>query len=83
VRDKKDLIVWDERKDTQLVSICNDIHVVSIKRLGTTCNFIIQSAMGEVSVVTIKDIQKAEQISKLHLLEGNKDYKNYRRDLEV
>ena len=83
VHDKKELVVWDERTDTQLVSIFNDIHVVSIKRLGTTCNFITKSARDEVSVVTIKDIQKAEQISIRHLVEGNKGHNDYLRDLHL
>ena len=68
--------MWDERKDTQLVCICNDFNVLSIKRVGTTCNFITISTREEVRVVTIKDIQKAEQISIKNLLEGNKDYKH-------
>jgi hypothetical protein len=28
--DKKELVVWDERTDAQLASICNDIRVLSI-----------------------------------------------------
>ena len=67
VYDKKELVVWDERKDTQMVSICNDIRVLSIKRLGSTCNFIIKSERDKLGVVTIKDIQKPEQISIRHL----------------
>lgn len=75
--DKKELVVWNERTDTQLVIICNDIRVLSIKRLGTTCNFIIKSDMDKVGVVTIKDIQKAEKIFSIRqLVEGSKDYES-------
>jgi hypothetical protein len=80
---KNELVVWDERTDTQLVRIFDNNAVMSIKRVGTTCNFITKSARAEVSLVTIKDIKKAEQISIRNLLEGRKNYNNYMRDLEL
>ncbi len=64
----RELVVWDERTNTQLVTICDDRLVCSIKRVGITCNYIIKSESEGVTSLTINNIHKADQISVTHLL---------------
>ena len=52
------LIVWDEKKDQQVVQICPD-HVISIKRILSTNSYIIKTKQNGLKLLTIKNLKNS------------------------